>query len=106
MIPLIRSLTELMTITKTRVEMIKNKKLINSNDLIEHSGQRKRYLRLKDDELINLPDIPKATRRKWINGKKAISKLIDELDYNNQIQSSYDLTLLARQNKNQRQDAA
>ena len=54
----------------------------------------------------NLPDLPKINRQKWRKGKEVVSRFFDELDYNNQIQSSYELTLLDRQNKNDRHDAA
>ena len=51
-------------------------------------------------------DIPKKIRNKWMQNKQQVSRFIDELDYNNQIQSSYDLTLLERQNKRNTQDVA
>ena len=51
-------------------------------------------------------DLPKTIRHKWIQNKANVSKFFDYLDYNNQIQSSYDLTLLERQNKNHNQDVA
>ena len=38
--------------------------------------------------------------------KESVSRFIDNLDYNNQIQSSYDLTLIERQNKRTQQDVA
>ncbi len=44
--------------------------------------------------------IRKTIRRKWMQNKKSVSRFIDDLDYNNQIQSSYDLILLGRQYKN------
>ena len=108
MIPFIRSLNELIVITESRAKQInQNKEIGREMQLsIVDSGQRKRYIRSIDEKEINLPEIPKRTRRKWIKGKEAISKFFDELDYNNQIQSSYDLTLLARQNKSKNQDAA
>ena len=55
---------------------------------------------------IDLPDLPKSIRRKWIKNKESISRFIDDLDYNNQIQSSYDLTLLARQNRDNKKEVA
>ena len=48
---------------------------------------------------MSLSDLPKTIRHKWIQNKKIVSRFIDELDYNNQIPSSYDLTLIERQNK-------
>ena len=106
MIPFIRSITELMVITQSRDKIEKN---LEDSDLIEtgqESGQRKRYIRSARKEVINLPVIPKINRQKWRTGKEVISRFFDELDYNNQIQSSYELTLLDRQNKSQRHDAA
>ena len=38
--------------------------------------------------------------------KKSVSKFIDDLEYNNQIQSSYDLTLLDRQKNHDQNNAA
>ena len=106
MIPIIRSLTELMAITESR-EIQKNLIKNHENyDLTMDSGQRKRYARSHYKKEINLPEMHKTIRRKWILNKKQVSRFIDELDYNNQIQSSYDLTLLERQNKNNQQDAA
>ena len=70
------------------------------------SGQRKRYIRSVEKNTVALADIPKNITSKWIKNKKIISKFIDDLDYNNQIQSSYDLTLLERQSKGSQRDAA
>ena len=106
MIPFIRSHSELMAITESR----ESKKYLTQSDksyrLIMDSGQRKRHARSLDKNKVNLPNIPKTIRHKWIQNKKKLSRLIDELDYNNQIQSSYDLTLLERQNKRSQQDVA
>jgi len=106
MIPFIRSLSELMLITESR----ENKKDITKNhesyNSTMDSGQRKRYIRSLERKEIILPHIPKTIRHKWVQNKKYVSKFIDELDYNNQIQSSYDLTLLERQNKMNQQDVA
>ena len=106
MIPFIKSLAELNAITESR----------DSDSMASHedkfinfsvdSAQRKRYTRSIEKNNISLPDLPKNTMRKWITSKTSISKFIDELDYNNQIQSSYELTLLARQNKSAQQDVA
>jgi hypothetical protein len=106
MIPFIRSLSELMAITEYR----EGKKDLSQNHegyiSTLDSGQRKRYARSLDKQEVNLPDIPKKIRSKWIQNKKNVSRFIDELDYNNQIQSSYDLTLLERQNQKNEQDVA
>jgi|TARA_B100000214_G_scaffold193671_1_gene140167 hypothetical protein len=106
MIPFIRSLSELMAITEAR----DYQKGLSTHDLKKSStldsGQRKRYVRSIGKNKIVLPNVPKTFRNKWIKNKDHISKFIDDLDYNNQIQSSLDLILLERQNKNNRQDVA
>jgi len=106
MIPFIRSLSELMAITESREvqnNLYQNNESYNST---MDSGQRKRYTRSLEKEEVNLPSLPKQIRRNWINRKEKLSRFVNELDYNNQIQSSYDLTLLERQNKRNTQDVA
>ncbi len=106
MIPFIRSLSELMAITESR----DNKKHISqyneSYSSTVDSGQRKRYIKSLDKKAVDLPNLPKTIRRKWMQNKTSISRFIDDLDYNNQIQSSFDLTLIERQNKKTQQDVA
>ncbi len=106
MMPFIRSLSELMAITKST----NPGDSINSNTRIGcssiDSGQRKRYVKSIREKGIDLPQIPTIVRRKWTREKGAILKFFDELDYNNQIQSTYDLTLLARQNNSKKHDVA
>ena len=109
MIPLLRSIVELMKITQSSVQ--ENIIFLGSelNPLIRESSRQEKsvkHIKPKREKDINLPDLRKANKDKWVNRKKAISKFIDELDYNNQIQSSYDLTLLARQNKSEHKEAA
>ena len=106
MIPFIRSLSELKAITKSRdchINLSRNNERYNSTI---DSGQRKRYIRSPEKKEVELPNLPKIIRHNWIQNKKSISKFIDELDYNNQVQSSYDLTLIERQNKRSQQDVA
>ena len=106
MIPFIRSLSELMAITESRD---RKEYLLKDNEIQSStvdSGQRKRYIRSLVKNEVKLPDLPKTIRRKWLQNKESVSRFIDELDYNNQIQSSYELTLLERQNKRNNQDAA
>ena len=106
MIPFIRSLAELMAITesrKTQNDLSQNNASYSS---IMDSGQRKRYARSLVKKDVDLPNLPKKIRHNWIINKKNLSRFVDELDYNNQIQSSYDLTLLERQNKRNDQDVA
>ena len=106
MIPFIRSLSELMAITESREtqnDLNQNNESYNS---IMDSGQKKRYTRSLDKKDVDLPSLPKQIRCNWINRKEKLKKFVNELDYNNQIQSSYDLTLLERQNRRNTQDAA
>ena len=106
MIPFIRSLSELMAITDSR-ECQKHVSQYNeSYSSTVDSGQRKRYIKSLDKKEVGLPNLPKTIRRKWMQNKTSISRFIDDLDYNNQIQSSYDLTLIERQNKRNQQDVA
>ena len=106
MIPSIRSFAELMVMTESRgqeKDFYSNEKAIK---VTEDSGQRKRYLNSTQVKQIDLPEVPKIERDKWIKRRKAVSDFFNELDYNNQIQSSYDLTLIARQDQKNYHDAA
>ena len=106
MLPFIRSVSELMAITESREtqnDLSQNNESYNS---IMDSGQRKRYTRSLDKKDVGLPCLPKQVRRNWITRKEKLSRFVDELDYNNQIQLSYDLTLLERQNERNTQDVA
>ncbi|WP_269625267.1 hypothetical protein [Prochlorococcus marinus] len=106
MIPFIRSLSELMLITESRDT--RKQPSVNNDipNLIEDSGQRKRYIRSLNKNEIELPELPKKDTHKSIHKKDYFSRFINTLDYNNQIQSSYDLTLLEIQNKRNQQDVA
>ena len=106
MIPIIRSLSELMAITESRESKRNLTQKHESYSTAIDSGQRKRYARSLDKKEVILPNMPKSIRRRWMQNKKHVSRFIDELDYNNQIQSSYDLTLLERQNNRNQQDVA
>ena len=106
MIPFIRSLSELMAITDSRDSQKHVSQYNESYSSTVDSGQRKRYARSLDKKDVDLPSLPKQARREWITRKEKLSRFVDELDYNNQIQSSYDLTLLERQNKRNTQDVA
>ena len=106
MIPFIRSLSELMAITESR-ETKKDLSHDNKNyDSRINSVQRKNYISSISKDEVSLPYLPKIIRSKWVKNKENVSKFFDELDYNNQIQSSYDLTLLERQDKRNQQDVA
>ena len=105
MMPFIRSLAELMVITQTRDQL----NIADSNE--DSNKYTEEYLKIKNinskkNKQIDLPVIPKIKRQKWKKRKEAVSRFFDELDYNNQIQSSYDLTLLESQNNHNKHDAA
>ena len=106
MIPSIKSFQELVAMSKSRSktnQLIENTKF---NCLTEDSGQRKRYIRSEYDEKIKLPSFKKIYIAKWKKSKNAMAKIFNELDYNNNIQSSYDLTLLERVSRIQQKDVA
>ena len=106
MIPFIRTHSELMAITESRDSQVELSKIneINSSNL--DSAQRRRYIKSLDKKQVDLPDLPKTIKHKWVKNKESITRFFNALDYNNQIQASYDLTLLERQNNNNQQDAA
>jgi len=106
MIPFIRSLSELMAITESRDSEKYVSEYNESLSSIVDSGQRKRYIKSLNKKEVDLPDLTKTIQRKWKKNKASISRFIDDLDYNNQIQSSYDLTLIERQNKSTQRDVA
>ena len=99
MIPFIRSINELMLTTKARDNDRLFSKLNKNDALPEDSAQRKRYIKSICKREISLPNLNGNYRHKWVRSKKAVSNFLDRFDYNNQIHtSSYDLTLLNRQN--------
>ena len=104
--PFIRSIAELKAISESKDQQSNHDDKKRDNVLTEDSGQRKRYIRSSDEKSIKLPGLPKTTRRRWIKSKEVMSRFFDELDYNNQIQSSYDLTLIERQKTYDNTDAA
>ena len=106
MIPFIRSLSELMVLTQSRDKKIEFSKTNESHNSTVYSAQRKRYLSSKGKNEVDLPNLPKIVRLKWKKNKEALSKFIENLDYNNQIQSSYNLTLISRLSKNKEKDIA
>ena len=109
MIPFIRSINELMLITQSRSRA----RIWPKDSKYEKPYKVKEFKDVKEDikgtkykDLIYLPKIPKIKRQKWIKSKEAVSRFFDELDYNNQIQSSYDLTLLEIQKSYDHHDVA
>ena len=107
MIPFIRSLSELKALTASR-DRRKSTSPYNELDLSTIDSQfQKKYMRSFDkNNKIELPNLPKMIRSKWLDNKKSVSRFLNNLDYNNQIQSSYDLTLIERQNMRSQKDAA
>ncbi len=106
MIPFIRSLSELMAITESRDSQKQVFQYDETYSSTVDSGQRKRYIKSLNKKEVDLPDLPKTIRRKWMQNKASLSRFIDDLDYSNQIQSSYDLTLIERQNNRTQEDVA
>ncbi len=106
MIPIIRSLSELMLINRSedKVNNISKQKEFTRNSRKVDNKEKNKELKI--NRLVNLPFIPKSQRKKWKKSKEKLSKFIDEFDYNNQIQSTYDLTLLERQINHNEHDAA
>ena len=108
MIPFIRSLPELMAISSSRDELniSPEKKSIKA---LKEGGEREKENKntnSKREKKIILPELPKKKNLRWIKSKEVVSKLFDEFDYNNQIQSLYDLTLLDRQRNYDEHDVA
>ena len=106
MIPSIRSIQELIELSNSRLRFNELNKSSEFNNLTEDSGQRKRYIRSENEEKIKLPIFDKISRPKWKKSKKALTSILKELDYNNQIQSSYDITLLEGVSKHDQRDVA
>ena len=106
MIPFIRSLTELIVISKSRENYKKSDQVEDYNCLIEESGQRKRYVKSLNEKRGNLPNINIKTRDQLLKKKKNLSKFLSRKSYYSQIQSTYDLTLLERQNNYNHKDVA
>ena len=106
MIPLFRTIIELKISTEARDKYDSEIDIHDHGHLNAREKQSKNYDKSNTRKVVNLPIIPKITRQKWIKRKEAVSKFFDELDYNNQIQSSYDLTLLESQKKFDHNDIA
>tara|TARA_Y100001968_G_C19367961_1_gene723585 strand:- start:109 stop:429 length:321 start_codon:yes stop_codon:yes gene_type:complete len=106
MIPFIRSINELMAITQSRSKAIMSSKNKNLDRFSEVNFKKEIHINSIPKKSIGLPELPKVKRRRWVKSKEAVSKFFNELDYNNQIQSSYDLTLLDMQNNFDQHDIA
>ena len=106
MIPFIRSLSELMAITEARDNLQGFSKYNEVNDPLINSGQKERNMKSIRQDNIYLSDLRKKEISKWKRNKSSISNFLGELDYNNQIQSSYEITLITRQNDTNQQEVA
>ena len=106
MIPYIRSLSELMALTASRDKFKDSSNVRQINSLLESDSNKQRFIKPSKKERVELPDLKNTLRHKLILKRKSLSKFIDQLDYNNQIQSSYDLTLLEQQNSKIYKDVA
>ena len=106
MIPFLRSLNELMIITQegSPNKEIREEKDFNSLNKLDDKKETQSHSQKR--KVIKLPSLPRNNRYKWIKGKEAVYKFFDELDYNNQIQSTYDLTLIDRLKNYDNQDVA
>ena len=98
MIPFIRSINELRLLTNSKIEQ--DKIIINEKNECKINPVK------EVKKVIKLPNLPLNTRNKWLKSKKSVSRFFDSLDYNNQIQPSYDLTLLERQNNTNQKKVA
>ena len=105
MIPIIRSFAELMAITQSR-DSHEEKYIINRNDKIIEKNDIARNNKPMLINDVKLPKLPAKLNSKWFRSKKAVKQFLNDLDYNNQIQSSLDLTLLGRQYQKDHHDAA
>ena len=74
--------------------------------IFENGLESNMYLRSLGKEEVGLADLPKAVKRKWIYKKKSLSRFFNNLNYNNQIQPSYNLILIASQCRNNQKDVA
>ncbi len=104
--PFIKSLAELMLITESRSKLYDKPKKYESKSLSGDNIKEKIHKYPKVNQIISLPNIRTTTRKKWAKSKEKVSKILDELDYNNQIQSTYDLTLIERQSYYDKKDVA
>ncbi len=106
MIPFYRSFTELMLITNSKNQKTYNFNSDQNKGFSNDSKKVKINIESNGQKLIELPKLPKIERKKWIKTREAVSKFFDELDYRDEIQSSYELTLLERQKDYDNQNVA
>ena len=106
MIPFIRSLAELMVITKPIDKLDERSGKKEKSHSQDENNLKKDIINYKEKNTVVLPRIEKIKRKKWVKRKEAVSRFFDELEYNNQIPSSYDITLLENQNNYNQNDVA
>ena len=75
MIPFIRSISELMAITESRDGQKNVSQYNESYSSTVDSGQRKRYINSLNKKEVDLPDLPKIIRHKWIKNKNLKNNL-------------------------------
>ncbi len=102
MIPAIRSFTELMALSCSRVRKDTGNEVTSSQD----SAQRKRYIRSLYDDKKTLCMIPLSKKNNWSRKKEAVDEFLNKTNYNNQNESSYELKLIERQVRKSYEDAA
>lgn len=103
MIPFIRRIKELIIMTYSKSDLVQSKLEFK---ITEEVGQQRSFFNSISEEKIELPEIQKRDSQKWFRSKKAIKRFFDDLDYNNQNISSYDLTLIRKQEQKDYHDAA
>tara|TARA_B100000700_G_scaffold323675_1_gene427929 strand:- start:1895 stop:2212 length:318 start_codon:yes stop_codon:yes gene_type:complete len=91
MIPSIRSLPELIVMTRSGGKVNIINQIDDSNNLTEDSGQRKRYIRSKHEEEIVLPSLPKLNETRWRFNKDRISALQKYRENEKGIKSPYEI---------------
>jgi len=95
-----------MLITQSRDNFSKNNNRNEVQISSKKNDQSKGSPYYKNKKVLGFQNIENIKRRKWVKIKRTVSRFLDEQDYNNQTHSSYDLTLLERQNNYDKHDAA
>ena len=103
MIPFLRSPAELNIITQSKHREFKKLKNSHHGYII---NEKKEIKTSKSNKRVTLPQFPKTARQKWVKSKEAVSRFFEEMDYNNEIQSTYDITLIDRQRNYDHHDVA
>ncbi len=106
MIPFTRSLSELMELTESRSNQKYLSKYKNTYISTLDSGRKRRCSTYLNNENVSRNGFYKTIRHKLMQNKGRVSKFIKNLNYNNQIQSSIDLTLIERKHKRNQKNVA